>query len=332
MTQEQEAVAAYTGILRIRRVEERIAAVYAEQDMRCPVHLSIGQEAVAVGTCRALREGDYAVSAHRSHAHYLAKGGDLDAMIAELYGKEAGCCHGKGGSMHLIDVKAGFMGAVPIVGSTIPIGVGLGFASAMKKEPRVTAVFFGEGSTEEGVFSEAVNFAVLKKLPVVFVCENNLFSVYSPLSVRQPPGRQVFEHAASYGLPSFQADGNDVQGVEKLVAQAAARARAGEGPTFLEFMTYRWREHCGPNYDDHLGYRDEAEFAHWKARDPLATLQARLLAEGALTPAAVEQLTAGIEAEIDGAFARAKAGPFPAPDMLYRHMFAAAEGAGYLKS
>ncbi len=323
---------AYAAILRIRMVEERIAAVYGEQEMRCPVHLSIGQEAVAVGTCRALRPDDYAVSAHRSHAHYLAKGGDLDAMIAELYGKDAGCCHGKGGSMHLIDVKAGFMGAVPIVGSTIPIGVGLGFASALKKEARVTAVFFGEGSTEEGVFSEAVNFAVLKKLPVVFVCENNLFSVYSPLSVRQPPGRQVFEHAASYGLPSFQADGNDVQGVEALVAQAAARARAGEGPTFLEFMTYRWREHCGPNYDDHLGYRDEAEFASWKARDPVAVLQARLQQDGQLSAADDAALRGRIDAEIDDSFQRAKSSPFPAPDMLYRHMFAPAEDAGYLTS
>jgi pyruvate dehydrogenase E1 component alpha subunit len=323
---------AYAAILRIRMVEERIAAVYGEQEMRCPVHLSIGQEAVAVGTCLALRPDDYAVSAHRSHAHYLAKGGDLDAMIAELYGKDAGCCHGKGGSMHLIDVKAGFMGAVPIVGSTIPIGVGLGFASALKKESRVTAVFFGEGSTEEGVFSEAVNFAVLKNLPVVFVCENNLFSVYSPLSVRQPPGRRVFEHAASYGLPSFQADGNDVQGVQALVFQAAARARAGEGPTFLEFMTYRWREHCGPNYDDHLGYRDEAEFASWKARDPVAVLQARLQHDGALTADDDAVLRSRIDAEIDAAFKRAKSSPFPAPDMLYRHMFAQAEGAGYLTS
>lgn len=322
---------AWAGILRIRMIEERIATVYSEQEMRCPVHLSIGQEAVAVGTGRALRPDDYAVSAHRSHAHYLAKGGNLDAMVAELYGKEAGCCHGKGGSMHLIDVKAGFMGAVPIVGSTIPIGVGLGFASSMKKESRVTAVFFGEGSTEEGVFSEAVNFAVLKKLPVVFVCENNLFSVYSPLSVRQPPGRQVFEHAASYGLPSFQADGNDAEKVELLVSQAAARARAGEGPTFLEFMTYRWREHCGPNYDDQLGYRDDGEVEYWKARDPLTTLEARLLKQGALTAVQAAEKRAAIDAEIDGAFQRAKDGPFPAPDMLYRHMFAQAEGPGYLK-
>jgi TPP-dependent pyruvate/acetoin dehydrogenase alpha subunit len=323
---------AYTGILRIRMVEERIAAVYGEQEMRCPVHLSIGQEAVAVGTCRALKANDYAVSAHRSHAHYLAKGGKLDAMIAELYGKEAGCCHGKGGSMHLIDVDAGFMGAVPIVGSTIPIGVGLGYSSALKKEPRVTAVFFGEGSTEEGVFQESVNFAVLKKLPVVFVCENNLFSVYSPLSVRQPPGRQVFELAAAYGLPSFQADGNDVETVEALVSEAAERARNGEGPTFLEFMTYRWLEHCGPNDDDHLGYRTEGELAEWKKSDPLATLEARLVERGSLSSVDIEGLRGRIGAEIDSAFKQAKEGPFPAPDMLYRHLFAQAEGAGYLKS
>ncbi len=325
-------IQAYQGILRIRMVEERIAAVYGEQEMRCPVHLSIGQEAVAVGTCRALAVDDYAVSAHRSHAHYLAKGGNLDAMIAELYGKDAGCCHGKGGSMHLIDVKAGFMGAVPIVGSTIPIGVGLSFASAMKKDKRVTAVFFGEGSTEEGVFSEAVNFAVLKQLPVVFICENNLFSVYSPLSVRQPPGRQVFEHAASYGLPSFQADGNDVERVEALVTQAVERARRGDGPTFIEFMTYRWREHCGPNYDDHLGYRDEAEFESWKQRCPLTTLESRLVSQGLLAAGDIAAFRAAIETELDQAFALAREGAFPAPDMLYRHLFASAEGQEYLQS
>lgn len=322
---------AYTQMLRIRLAEERIAALYGEQEMRCPVHLSIGQEGAAVGTCMALRASDHAVSTHRSHAHYLAKGGSLKAMIAELYGRDDGCCRGKGGSMHLFDIEAGFMGAVPIVGSTIPIGVGLAFGASLKGEDRVTAVFFGDGSTEEGVFSESVNFAVLKKLPVIFVCENNFFSVYSPLSVRQPPQRQIFEIAKAHGMPSFQADGNDIETVESLVAQAAARARKGEGPTFLEFMTYRWREHCGPDYDNHLEYRSQEEYEAWKERCPVATLEQKMTAAGELNTAMIADVNGRIDQEIDEAFRFAKNSPFPAQALLSEHLFAPAQPSSYLQ-
>jgi len=195
------------SMVRIRLVEEAIAASYAGQQMRCPVHLSIGQEAVAAGVGAALRPEDQAMSGHRSHAHYLAKGGDLNAMIAEIYGKDTGCCRGRGGSMHLVDPAAGFMGAVPIVGSTIPIAVGLAFANRLLKRDRVTAAFFGEGATEEGVFHESANFASLHRLPIVFVCENNLYSVYSPMSVRQPAHREVFQLAAGHGIVAHQGDG-----------------------------------------------------------------------------------------------------------------------------
>lgn len=208
----------YYHILRIRLVEEKIAALYPEQEMRCPVHLSIGQEAVAVGACAALAKEDYALSGHRSHAHYLAKGGNLNAMLAEIYGKQTGCCHGKGGSMHLIDLSAGFLGAVPIVGSTIPIAVGTAFGSFLREEMRVTLAFLGEGATEEGVFHESINFAMLKKLPIVFVCENNLYSVYSPLVVRQPADRSVVQLAQGHGIEGYQADGNDLEQVYTLVA------------------------------------------------------------------------------------------------------------------
>src|SRR5579859_6536135 len=181
----------YRGLLRLRLVEERIAELYPEQEMRCPVHLSIGQEAVAVGVCDHLEPADQALSGHRSHGHYLAKGGDLRAMLAELYGRETGCARGKGGSMHLVDLEAGFLGATPIVASTIPIAVGVAFAARLRGQPLVTVAFFGEGATEEGVFHEAANFAALHRLAVVFVCENNLYSVYSPLEVRQPAGRRA---------------------------------------------------------------------------------------------------------------------------------------------
>src|SRR5207249_1080843 len=200
----------YWNMLRIRLVEERIAEMYPQQEMRCPVHLCIGQEAIAVGVCAALDNTDYVTGGHRSHGHYLAKGGDLKAMVAELYGKATGCCEGKGGSMHLVDLPVGFLGAVPIVGSTIPLAVGAAFGAMMRSEKRVAVPFFGEGATEEGVFHESINFAALKKLPVVFVCENNNYSVYSHISVRQPANREVYSVAEGHGVESLQGDGNDV--------------------------------------------------------------------------------------------------------------------------
>jgi len=182
----KQLLAFYSEMLRLRLVEEAIVNAYSDQEMRCPIHLCIGQEAIAVGVCAALEQSDYVMSNHRSHGHYLAKGGDLKAMMAELYGKKTGCTSGKGGSMHLVDLENGFLGAVPIVSGIIPVACGTAFASQMKNEKRVTTVFFGDAAVEEGVFCESINFALLKKLPVVFVCENNLYSVYSPMSVRQP--------------------------------------------------------------------------------------------------------------------------------------------------
>lgn len=312
----------YYEMLRIRAVEEKIAELYPEQGMRCPVHLSVGQEAPAVGVCAALSSDDYALSAHRSHAHYLAKGGSLKAMLGELYGRVTGCCQGKGGSMHLIDRSVGFLGAVPIVGSTIPIAAGVAFGSVMKQESRVTVVFFGEGATEEGVFHEALNFAELKRLPIVFVCENNFFSVYSPLSVRQPPGREVAALAQGHGMESFQGDGNDVTEVYRLTNRAVTKARSGGGPTFLEFKTYRWREHCGPNYDNHLGYRSLEEFESWKARCPLKRLSEHLLGAHLAVQRDLEAMEERLSAEIDEAFAFAKSSAYPDPSLLHEHLFA----------
>ena len=311
----------YREMLRVRLVEERIVALFPEQQMRCPVHLSIGQEAAAVGVCAALRPSDWAMSGHRSHGHYLAKGGDLKAMLAELYGKASGCCAGKGGSMHFIDRSAGFLGATPIVGSTIAIAVGAAFGSAMKGERRVVAAFFGDAAVEEGVFHEAANFAVLKKLPVLFVCENNLYSVYSPLSVRQPAGREIHALAGAYGMDSLHGDGNDVLATRALAERAVARART-TGPVFLELETYRWREHCGPNFDNALGYRSEAEFQAWRERCPIETFRARLVREGALTPAQDAALAAELAAEIDAAVRFAKESPFPGPAELMSDVYA----------
>jgi len=309
-------------MLRIRMVEEKIAQLYPEQEIRCPVHLCIGQEAVAAGVCAHLRRQDYVFSGHRSHGHYLAKGGDLKAMLAELYGKATGCSQGKGGSMHLVDLDAGFLGATPIVGSTIPIAVGAAWGSRMKDEDRVTVLFFGEAAIEEGVFHESINFAALQKLPVVFVCENNLYSVYSPLSVRQPQGREVFELAKGHGVESHQEDGNDVEAVYQRAGEAIRKARQGGGPTFLEFKTYRWREHCGPHYDNDLGYRTPQEFEAWKSRCPIEKLKRDLLSQGRIAPLEVSEMSAQLEEEISEAVTFAKESPFPAEHLLSEQIYA----------
>ncbi len=312
----------YRRMLRIRLIEETIAHRYAEQEMRCPVHLSVGQEGPAVGVCMGLRPDDLAMSSHRSHGHYLAKGGDLKAMLGELYGRATGTSGGKGGSMHLIDVSCGFIGATPIVGSTIAIAVGAAFGVKMKKQKKVVAAFFGEGSTEEGVFHEALNFAQLKKLPVVFVCENNLYSVYSPLSVRQPPNRPITGLAKAHHIKTLEGDGNDVYETMQLTAQAAQYARSGKGPVFLELTTYRWREHCGPNYDNDIGYRTPAEFEKWKKQDPIARLEKKLLASKALKREEIAAMTATINSEIDEAFRFAKNSPYPDKSELMKDIYA----------
>lgn len=310
------------GMLRIRMVEESIAERYSEREMRCPVHLSIGQEAVAVGVCAALLPDDYLMSTHRAHAHYLAKGGSLTAMIAEIYGKLGGCSSGKGGSMHLIDLSVNMLGSTPIVGSSMPVAVGTAFGSWMKGETRVTVVFFGEATTEEGVFAECLNFASLKRLPIVFVCENNLYSVYSPMSVRQSPARDRVALAKAHGMFGATADGNDVVAVYDLAQDAVRRTRAGEGPSFIELATYRWREHCGPNYDNEIGYRTPEEFETWRARCPLERYQAALERERAVTPDDIATVTATIRQEIDAAYAAAKASPAPPLEELLTHVYA----------
>ena len=285
-------------LLRIRMIEEAIADRYHEQKMRCPVHLSIGQEAIAVGVCSQLKLTDYVMSGHRAHAHYLAKGGDLKRMLAEIYGKESGCCRGRGGSMHLVDLSVGFLGSTPIVGGTLPIGVGTAFGSKMKNEKRVTTIFFGEGATEEGVFMESLNFSALKSLPILFVCENNLYSVNSPLSVRQPLNRSITCLAKAHGILALKGEGNDLNQVITLSKEGLEHIRSGSGPCLLELTTYRLREHCGPNRDP---YQPKEEVIFWERKDPL---------NGFSMP------QEEIEKEIEEAFAFAQTSPFPKPEKI----------------
>lgn len=307
---QQQKNVFYT-MLRIRRIEEAIAAHYPEQKMRTPVHLSIGQEAVAALVGTKLRADDFAVSTHRAHAHYLAKGGSLNAMIAEIYGKVTGCCRGRGGSMHLIDQSVGFMGSTAIVGNTIPIGVGLGLAIQLAGTDAISCVFVGDGAIEEGVFFESLNFAVLKNLPVLFICENNRYSVYSPFAKRQPAGRRIHDMAKAVGAHVDHADGYDVFASEKIIQNAIHHLRAKQGPCFLEFETYRWLEHCGPNYDNDIGYRTEAECKAWQERDPIKHFKQHLIDAGLLSEADNAVMEQTIQQEIQDAFAFAEASPYP---------------------
>lgn len=299
----------YRVMLRIRMIEEHIALRYAEQEMRCPVHLSIGQEGPAGAFSLVAEIKDFAVSTHRAHAHYLAKGGSLDAMIAELYGKVTGCSRGIGGSMHLADKSVNFMGSSAIVGNSIPIGVGLGLASQMQGTGALSWVFLGDAATEEGVYYESLNFAVLKKLPVVFVCENNGFSVYSDESVRRPAGQTIVGVAKSIGAQARSVDGNDALAALAAIKGIAKDVRSGGGPAVIELETFRQREHCGPNFDDELGYRSEAYLHKWAPRDPIDLLSLRL--QSGADEAWISKVKDEIQGEIETAFRRARDARFP---------------------
>lgn len=298
------------SMLRIRLVEEELANRYAEQEMRCPMHLCIGQEAIATGVSHALTAQDKVFSNHRAHGHYLAKGGDLTAMIAELYGRDIGCCGGRGGSMHLIDQSVGFLGATPIVGGTVPLSVGSAWASKLMADGLVTVIYFGDGCFEEGVLHESMNFAALHKLPVLFICENNDFSVYTKLKIRQP-NRPIYKIAEAHGINSQKADGNNVELVYQLSERAVKEIKNGSGPQFIEFTAYRWREHCGPDYDDHLNYRSPSEIEIGKQCCPLASYTQQLLSDGHITDELLQGLTEKINIEIKQAFVTARAARFP---------------------
>ena len=311
----------YFAMLRIRMVEEKIAELYSEQEMRCPVHLSIGQEAVAVGVCEHLDQKDIVMSAHRAHSHYLAKGGDLKSMIAELYGKATGCAMGKGGSMHLVDLNSGFFAAVPIVGSTIPIAVGVAWAFKLKKNSNIVTVFLGDGATEEGVFFESLDFASLKNVPILFVCENNFYSVYSQLDVRQAPDRKIADLAKSHGIQTYMGDGNNVNQVSEIAKEAIKFIKENNAPAFIELETFRWLEHCGPNGDDELGYRQKGELDKWIKRDPLSTFSDLLIEKNQLSKNSILEVKEIITTEIDEAFKFAKLSPFPDLSILNQHIY-----------
>ena len=305
----------YRSLYRIRRVEEEIARIYPTDKIKSPVHLSIGQETVSVGVCEALRYDDVVFGTYRGHALYLAKGGDLKKMIAELYGKATGCAKGKGGSMHLIDTEVGVMGTSAVVGTTIPPAVGYAYALKLQGKDSIVVSFFGDGAVDEGVFHESMNFAALKKVPIIFICENNFYAIHSHQRDRQAMCN-ICERARVYGIPAERIDDNDVLRIYELVKKAVHEIRSGNsGPRFFECMTYRWKEHVGPNEDFDAGYRSRSEAEPWFEKD-----QVKRLAE-LLNPGIRQKIKAEVEAEIREAFEFAEQSPFPDDEELYTDLF-----------
>lgn len=306
-------------MIRFREVEKKIQLEYKFQEMRCPVHLSIGQEAISAGISINLNKYDKVLSAHRSHFHYLGKGGSLKKMIAEIYGKETGCAMGLGGSMHLIDLSQNFLAAIPIVGSTLPIGIGIALANKLKKKnSTVTVIYFGDGATEEGVFYESLNFASLFNLNVLFVCENNLFSVYSNISKRRSEKTSITKIAEAHNIRSLKMNGNFCEDIFLKSKEIITKMRKKNNPFLIEFETYRHTEHCGPNYDDNLNYRNKKEIDYWMSLDPIKIYKKRLFKEKIISKEELDENIKIIKNEIKEAFNFAKKSNYPNKSILQR--------------
>ncbi|WP_114972304.1 pyruvate dehydrogenase (acetyl-transferring) E1 component subunit alpha [Rhodoferax ferrireducens] len=316
------ALAVLSDLLRVRRMEEKAAELYGQQKIRGFLHLYIGEEAVAVGAVRALTADDNVVATYREHGHALLRGVGMGPIMAEMYGKQEGCSHGRGGSMHLFDRAARFYGGQAIVGGGLPLAVGLALADKMAGRPALTACFFGEGAIAEGAFHEAMNLAALWQLPVLFCCENNFYAMGTALA-RSESQTDLCVKAASYGMATVSVDGMDVVAVVDAVQGAAQQVRAGKGPVFVELRTYRFRAHS--MFDPEL-YRDKREVEAWKTRGPIHTYSARLKAQGSLTEDEFLALDAAAQAEVEAAVAFAEAGTWEPVEELLRHVYTA-EGA-----
>lgn len=303
----------------IRAVEDRIGELVLAGEIKTPCHLSIGQEAIPAGVCAALQPDDSLWGGHRSHGHYLAKGGDLRAMMAEIFGKATGCARGRGGSMHLVDTAQGIFGTVPLVAATIPLAVGAALSAKLRGTGQVAVAFFGDGATDEGHFHESLNLAALYRLPVLFVCENNFYSTHLTMKERRVKDN-IVESAVLHGLSGERVDGNDVMAVLGAAQQAVQRARDGEGPTLLECRTYRWRGHVGPAADLEVGEDRRRELDEWRRRDPIARCRERLCAQG-LSSERFESLEAAVRDEVEAAVRFARQSPFPDDSELLHHVY-----------
>jgi pyruvate dehydrogenase E1 component alpha subunit len=307
-------------MVRVRLFEERVAELVEAREIRTPCHLCIGQEAIAAGVCAVLETRDYVWGGHRSHGHYLAKGGDLRAMMAELFGKATGCSGGRGGSMHLVAPEVGILGTVPLVAATIPLAIGAGMASRLRRDGRVSVAFFGDGATEEGHFHESLNLAALWRLPVVFVCENNFYASHMQLLERRLADN-ILAAADVAGASGTRVDGNDVEAVHEAAREAVNRARDGAGPTLLECRSYRWRGHVGPSWDMDVGVKRKDELKDWLPKDPIARTRSRLLESGFSDEQCREiEQSAGVELEEAVGFARQS--PYPDEREMTEHVWA----------
>jgi acetoin:2,6-dichlorophenolindophenol oxidoreductase subunit alpha len=310
----------YRTMVRIRLAEERLATLVEAGEIKTPCHLCIGQEAIATGVCATLADGDYVWGGHRSHGHYLARGGDLTNLIAEILGKATGCSKGRGGSMHLFAEQVGILGTAPIVAATIPLAVGAGLASKMRKDSRVSVAFFGDGAMEEGHFHESMNLAAIYGLPVLFVCENNFYASHLALLERRR-NDNLYQAAESHGMPSARLDGNDVMEVYASVRTAVDRARAGLGPSLLECRTYRWRGHVGASWDEDVGVKRRAELEDWLPADPIRRAAEALIALGTDSAFFRDAEIAAL-GEIEEAVRVARNAPEPSESELLHHVFA----------
>jgi pyruvate dehydrogenase E1 component alpha subunit len=302
----------------IRAFEEKVSALYAERQIVGLLHLGIGQEAVAVGACSILRKDDYVYGGHRSHGHAIAKGADVGKLMAEIAGRAAGYCGGKGGSMHIVAKEAGFMTATGVVGGTIPLALGAAFAAKEKKRGQLAMVFFGDGAGQAGPFHESLNIASLWQLPVIFVCENNGYAEFTPLSAHTKIQR-LAQHARTYGIPASTVDGNDLIAVRDAIKKAVEKCRAGKGPVFVECLTHRMRGH----YEgDPAKYRELSQLAEWKKKDPIARVARLLKGKKAVSDKELQDIEQGARAEVEKAAEFSLSSPFPAPDEVNSLVYA----------
>ena len=311
----------YRSMLRIRMVQEAIESRYHEDQMKSPIHLVIGQEATSVGVSAALRNTDQVYSSHRTQGNYLAKGGSLKAMLSELYCRLNGCAGSRGGSMHLLDKSVGYAGSSAIVGGSVPIATGAAFAAQYLKKDQVNVVFFGDAAVEEGALWEAFNFAVLKSLPVIYICENNFYSVCSSLDVRQPKNVDIYKKAEAFGLSSCRISGSRVLDVYETTREAVEKARSGGGPTFIESVAYRWRGHGGAGDDSASGYRDPEEIKSWQKLCPIESMYKDLVEKKLIDTAQKKGMTDEIQEEILEAFEHAINSPNPEEKDLATHVY-----------
>ena len=290
----------YTMMLRIRKFEEKVASLILNNEIQTPCHLYVGQEAIATGVCASLGKKDYVFSTHRSHGHYIAKGGDINKLMAELYCRETGCSKGRGGSMHIANPDIGLPGSSAIVAGTIPLSVGVAYSFFLQKKENVSVAFFGDGATGEGVFYESLNLAALKKLPVIFVCENNLFSTHMPIDACLAD-TDIKKKAEAFGIPSVRIDGNNVLTVYQTAKKTIDDARHNKGPAFIECMTYRWFGHVGPNYDIDKGLRTKEELEHWMNKDPIKRLERYMTRNNLLSASEKKGINEKVKMEIEAA-------------------------------